>query len=720
MTKLLSLWLVLFLCACTLEGTSQTPEIVQSETPTPTLTPTEPATTTPTVTLTPTVTATATPTPTPTPVFKVQPITVENAHLLTNLTSSGFGDLLNIQLSPDNSTIILGTTHGVLFLDPRDYSQKAFLPMLEKATDVYFTKNGKKIVAGNINNGLRTSQNPRRMIYIWDYPSLELLETITFTCPIPRDYLGACFFYPSQDFDFAYFAPFRYVYAGGRSHREFDIGDSFRVSKAGETSLTLENPVLHVAFSPDGTRSIQVTTNGFSIMDESSQSNVQVVQEPKITYAQFLDDEKFILFRQNLIEFWAFGQDSPYSSIRTQDLETEDVFIADNKLFVHSDSIVYVINYQTGVLVQSLGGGKVSYFQDTQDLFVDTRNGLINQFGFNEEKDSFEFRTSFPGHSVEVSNKVMIMSSDRTQFMVNGFEYKNHDYIYTDKILTYNLITQKQIASFTCCKHGLIEPSEIFDGIWNPSNNRFLLLNGQLGMILEEFDLANWKIIELSEGIELSRGTNSYGAAISPDSEHFAFFMGTDLYLWDLIRNVLHYVDRFAVTEHSLFSPRFVIFSRAGDILGVRTETGEIRYYQINDLKRIRAVLPFPPEYDGQLKKFFNPDAEKFHFDIRQTSVGHILQFDLVNNETGQRFPVNCGYSCNTSFNRENALMAIGKMTSWGGQFEVIDPLTNSSLFWSGPNYSNGRTSVFLSPDSRYLIVWPGGSFPQLWGVPDD
>lgn len=722
---------IVFLSAClpsSLPATPTSTHLIQTNTATslPVIN-----TATATTQLTSTPTNIPSPTPTPAPAFQLQPITLENAGQLENITASGYGDFLNIQLSPDKKNIVIGTRHGVQLIDPQDYKLVMFLPMQENANDVYFIEDGSKLVAGNISNTYSADRYPRRMIYIWDYPSGTLQDKITFQCPIAREYKSACFFYPAPDFSYAYFTPGHLEYKEWRFSflKPFDSGNTIRLDRTGELLEELAEPVFSIAFSPDGTRSLRTSKSGLVLVEEASSTTLQQIQLAGVTYAQFLDNETLMSTRQNILELWKIGEKIPYATIATQDVDTDDVIVVGGKLIIHSDNIVYIVDFNTGDQIQALSGGRAYYRQESQELYIDTRNGLINQYTYMPENNRFVLKKSFQGQFLHSPQKSIVMSDDGSKFMANGFGSKyNGGYITSDKVIAYDPISGNRLFSRSLTmprEEGGGYIGEIFDGIWNPAKETFLFLHGSYrkedDLSLFEHTETEFKRIDLVPTDQYTGGRFD-GAAFSPDSRYFAFVMQSNLFVWDLQLDKLVLVDQNIgeKNQYSAFRSRPVVFSLDGKIIGVRDKIGEEYYYKVPFFTKTHTNLEFPPNYDGeQTERFFNPDPASYHFEIRETDVGYILQFDMINNETGQRHPVECGYSCMTLFNPENTLMAIGKRTGWGGQFELIDPETNSSLFWSGWNFSSGFIKIFLSPDSRYLIVQPLGGFPQLWGVPE-
>lgn len=333
MTKKLLIVSLFLSCVFVFSGCSQQkPTISEIITPNftstdlPTATPSIIPSPTPTLTFTPIPSPTTTPTPTrpsipaPTVPEVSATISVENGNRLTYLTSYGEGDLLSMQVSPDEKLLVFGTTNGVLILDAKTLERIRFLPTRVKPYHISFIDNGTKLSARDCYQG-----------YVWTLPDGVEISHVTFIWMEPRVWfpvrnLDGCTSFPDQKWEYAF----------GYSKSEPKAG-LYRLSDQ-EIIYTVDVQIDTYSISPEN--DLVALSSGEKIFVIQYQDGKVLTEIPE-SGAQSLffypDGEIFAAVFSNQIKFWRVDDFQLLGEVKVYDV-LSTFFSPDNSILVINPS----------------------------------------------------------------------------------------------------------------------------------------------------------------------------------------------------------------------------------------------------------------------------------------------------------------------------------------------------------------------------------------------
>lgn len=379
-----------------------------------------------------TVTPNSIPTPTPAPTSRptstrpllpapVVPnvssvISTENASRLTRLVSLGEGDLLNLQLSPDETQLIIGTSNGILVVDPFTFEKANFLPTAMPTEEISFVDGGTKITAKDEKQGHVWSWPDLNEIWHGKFPTIDLIEPNN-TSQI----------YPSDDFEFVFSEQHYFKWLTYPSYKESysDALSGLLRTNDGSVQYLTEYKVKYFSSSPNNEYSALATVNNELVLIQYQDGKVlNEIQEPGIKSVQFSPDGKSLIgIFNNQIKFWSIPDLVLLSSINAYG-SYRLTYSPDNSIlgFV-SEGTIRLIRTQDNQLINAYSGASLTFASDSKSISIAKGNGLVSLYKFNEDRSKAELIDTV-GSSVYFQNmgnytfNAGIFSGDNSKLLV--------------------------------------------------------------------------------------------------------------------------------------------------------------------------------------------------------------------------------------------------------------------------------------------------------------
>lgn len=455
---LLILVLLFSACAPILDMTASTPTMYASSSPSgmpiltdsaasePTLTPTSVFTETATPHAPPTLTVTPTSIPTSTRPLLPAPeipevssvISVENASQLTRLTSLGEGDLLNLQLSPDETRIIIGTSNGILIVDPFTFEKVNFLPTAMPTKEISFINGGSKITAKD-----------ERFGYVWTWP--ELQETWHGKFPIieVKEPNNTSQLVPSEDFKFVFSEQHTFTWLNNYGNYQESYSDSLagllRTDDCSVQYLT-DQKVRHFSSSPnDEYMALATDDNQLVLLQFEDGVVLKQTQDSGIKSLLFSPDGKsLIAVLVNQIQFWSIPDLNLINSINVYGTK-KIVFSPDNFIIaVLSDDIIRVYRVQENSLINAFSGVSITFASDSKSFAIDNGKGQVSIYNILIDQSKAGLINTYLGSGIDESpyfppTNAGVFSGDNSKLFVvktTGKQYQD----FLEKIIVYDVI----------------------------------------------------------------------------------------------------------------------------------------------------------------------------------------------------------------------------------------------------------------------------------------
>jgi WD40 repeat protein len=669
----------------------------------------------------PTQAPTQTPTQTSTaaPVMRFEKISPNNVGYLELITSAGYGELFSLQNSPSNKHIVLGTTNGVLVLNPKTLTQTSFMPMSVKPFSITFLDGEKKILAADYwPTDYYDLLKVKRMAYLWDFPKGELLGIYGYECPFENGKETDCHLFATEDPSFIYIVTTKKTYI----ERSIPVPSFLQTLNSGfpniDSEILFDSPASNIIIAPQSQNAIFYVDEKLVTVEAKSSKIIQEVKYPVVSSMGFLSERKFFTFRSGAFAIWNMGEETPTGNIQISDiLETQ---VENNLLLLSTGKNVLLINIDNAKTILTIPGKFASFSKDTQTILVDSGYGNVEIYNSIDNGVSYVKEHHLVGQGFTISEHHFAYSPD------NNFAIMSTGRQLTTRI--YNLNTGSLTSEYSMKYPGGYQTgyAPIRNAVWVEPRKSFLGLagiNNELKYPLIEFTEDGYHPVLNStiNALELD-------ATFSSDSKFLAFLIGDEVYVWDIESFHLNFVDILKRRNHEdynglsgTFNDQLIRFSPDNELLGIRDYNGDQYFYELPSFIKTQRTFKLPKRMEeNNFHSYIMEGCGPFSIEVENYSFSNGPYF-LVNKLNSEKHQIDCGFDCRTNMNAECSLMVISKETPMGSQFEIINPSSFEVLFSSGEYFLGDRfPNVRFSPDSRYMFIVPQSGFPQLWAIPEN
>lgn len=634
------IFILLTLSSCVNSGTQVITQSIPS-----TILPIAPQIITPSYTTTPVQTATSTIIPTPTRPSLPAPavpevsekISVDNISKLTQLTSLGEGDLLNMQLSLDGKWIILGTSNGILILDSTTMKQALFIPTEMKPDQISFIDGGTKLVAIGSQKVALGSQKG----YIWTFPDGIEISRINFICIDKTLKNNYCYSVPDKSFEYAFGLAHNHKLIGRTLTKSFDeaVAALYRTSN-GEIQYTLDYKVKTVTFSPDNKLAAFATEDKLVIIDYRDGKVIKEIPESGINSLFYYSDGKTLgAVSNNQILFFDTDSFQLIDTIKTSGIKSAFLSPDNSTLVIVSTNIIKLYRWNDRYLLNSFSGNSITFSPDGQGVAVDSGTGKVNYYKIAPEKAQFEKNKQFAGRGVSAydyfiqPNKAGIFSSDNTKLLIlsnvgiNAWNKK--------EILIYDTNSGSLMQKYVL--HQYYHYPQFLDALWVPEHQEFAFLIDQEAS--PDFGLLDMKSGSMTKVIEKSRSMIDSAISFNPSDSLLVYTQANRVYSWDIENNgywqfpdyEANPIDSPIVTQKISFLP--------DDGIAVTDTFSQTHFYNSSDYSIIK-------ESEGGI--IFHPPNTNYHvwtngweIAVDDNQGNHLHRFTIKNTDFDYYAPNN-------------------------------------------------------------------------------
>lgn len=664
--------------------------------------------------LTPMVLQTATTSPTPTPTAiptsirpsipapavpdVSAPISVENAGQLTRLTALGEGDLVSMQLSPDEKWLALNTSNGVLLLNAATLEKEVFLPTEMRSYEIAFLEGGSELSARDCYQG-----------YIWSIPDGRLVRHVKFLQQDPNSsLLPFCRSKPDSKWEKVFV-----LNSDGQKTGLYDIED-------GTPIYTLDYDARNAVLSPDEKLVALYTSEKIVFLQYSDGKILKEIAEPGIGWLFFYPDGKTLgVVEGTLTKFWDVGDFQVIDTVNGtglgSPLYTFPEFSPDGSVLVFRNGDNFrLIRSEDRLYINTVTGFGLKFTSDSQGFIVDNGFGQVTSYSFSEDRSNATANNSFSaggfGEWVYYHSSIPgVFSSDNSKLLlikING-SYTDVYGDFLDEILIYDLITDEKT-------HIDVDNSSVLtNAVWLPAMNTF-------GVLLKTIWSHDFYLVDLETKslTQLLGGdwTNFYNAiSFSPQSDLLVFAQGNRLFSWDFLNDGYWKLPIEAIElPHTLLRPN-ISFSPGSK---------EILFSDINNVAQVFDSEDYSSlgQREGSSQAYddvsvLSPDglySAKISVDYGSNSV---LVSDVV---TGNDIISIGGYNTAFAFSPDSKMIAVSIFTTYSNIVSIYGLPAGNELFTTGYYFCEGdyAPKVAFSPDGKFFAILPLYGYPQIWGIP--
>ena len=758
---------------------TKTPELSNTTAIEPTLFPS--LTPTPTLTLIPTPTPTLAPTrpllPAPIVPDVSSVISVENANLLTRLTSLGEGDLLNMQLSPDGSQIILGTSNGILVLDSSTLEKIRFLPTSMSAKEISFIEGGTKLTATDRNQG-----------YVWSFPEGKEIRHVQFPCLEILESNNYCNLVPSHDFKYVFAHAYHTRDRWSLSSYSDAIAGLLRTSD-GSTSYMVDYNVKVFSSSPDN-QLLAISTGDKLVLTEYYEGNVLHEESKAGIEAFYFSPGGNILaaVSSSDISFWSIPDltlINTISAYKTRYLRFSPDY---STIAILSDDAIRLLRASDQRLINVFSGVSITFTHESRGFTVDNGKGIVNYFLLNPDLSNAELNKSFIGKGIREDwnrwgNAGIFSNDDKKLLLVQTKDINFNEIL--EKIIVYDFNTgvRQEVSNDTWIEYNDINAVWIEDlqsfgmrlckdyvchisifGDETESLKNYLtdwvgghtleFSNNSELLVLEQFynhslliwDIKNngyWPLSMDQQDNKLVN--NNYSRIVfSPDDTVFYYYSNfSKYYLIDAQNYSILSIDE-AERNISLRSNfigktngwEAVIYDKDTnkEIVRITDDNTDVDFnfdkkllatvsndglnvWEYSDLQQVKLIFNKKIAHGNYNQVSFSPDGR--FIAALDGENPYDIKVNIWNSIDGSLvYRLGGGYwHKDFAFSPDSNMIAVSSDSPVS--FSIFNLLTGEIIF-SSVNYLCGGAgpSLAFSPDGKYLAVLCSNTYPQIWGIP--
>lgn len=744
-----------------------------------TVTPTVP-TNTPTPTLIPTPTRPSMPAPAIPDVSAA--ISVENVSKLTRLTSLGEGDIMNMQVSPDEKWVVLGTSNGVLVLDSTTMQKVLWLPTEMKARHVTFIENGSKLIAWDCIQG-----------YSWSFPSGKEVSRFKYQLVsswAKYDPLIACTSVPDKDWKYAFASTNPYVMWGRDDYpTDYEPVTGLYEIQTGEIQYTLDYEVQYFSVSSDEKFVALDTGDKLVIIQYQDGKVVQEIPETGIKSLLYMPGGKILVsIYNNQVKFLNTEDLSLINSAAVYEVQSATASPDGRILAVRTKNDDRFYNAEDGTLLGAFSSGSYLFTPDSGGVLLDPGKGQVQYYQINTDGSKLELIRSFAGQGPRgwfgtLSQIPGVLSSDGSLLMLTNGNYMiengfNHLMLLVYDFNSGSLLNQIPMSS------GTNPFPNIANAIWVPAINSFALMvtHYYAQTDFSTVDLKSKSIVEV-----INRDSDSFFSNdinFSHDGELLISVQGNRLLSWDLKNynywRFIEYSDpwtgygyngrvdfstddkEFAVRDSQMVTHFFNTsdYSRARDpfngkylflnsgyfatadgiFLGetptlINSFSISNANYDFNEAENLLAVIDnglavmkFSDDYSSVETIFSDSSSFDWWVVSKLSPDGKFVAaerksglsvWNIQSSELACELDNGWGRS-NYVFSPDSRMIAVGKDTTASSMVSIFEIEGCKELFTTGGYFSetSDAPSVAFSPDGKYLAILTKFGYPQIWGIP--
>ena len=422
------------------------------------------------------------------------PITVDNVSHLTRLTSLGEGDIMNMQVSPDEKWIVLGTSNGVLVLDSTTMEKVLFLPTEMKSRNISFIESGTKLVAWDCLQG-----------YIWSFPSGE--EISRFDFQLVSEWAKSqpqfvCTSVPGKNWKYAFGSSNPYVMWGMDDYpSDYEPVTGLYDIQTGEMQYTLDYEVQYFSISSDEKLVALDTGDKLVIVQYQDGTVLHEIPESGIKSLLFMPDGKTLVsVYDNQIKFWNVADFNLIKSVAVYGIDSTSASPDGRILAVRTNNDDRFYSAEDGALLGGFSSGSYLFTGNSEGLILDPGQGQVQYYQLNADRSKFELVRSFPGEGIipmEGGNTRSItpgvLSSDGSEFLVLSGNFSDNFYLLIYDMNSGSVVNQISVSTEA-------NPLQhIENAIWVPSKNSFALMISTLtgGTYFSYVDISSESIVEV-------------------------------------------------------------------------------------------------------------------------------------------------------------------------------------------------------------------------------
>lgn len=699
-------------------------------------------------------------------------ISTENASRLTRLVSLGEGDLLNLQLSPDETQLIIGTSNGILVVDPFTFEKVNFLPTAMPTEEISFVDGGTKITAKDEKQGHVWSWPDLNEIWHGKFPTIDLIEPNN-TSQI----------YPSDDFEFVF---------------SDALAGLLRTSD-GSVQYLSEYKVKCFTSSPNNEYSAIATVNNELVLIQYQDGKVlNEIQEPGIKSVQFSPDGKSLIgIFNNQIKFWSIPDLVFLSSINAYGSYGLTYSPDNSILSFFTEGTIRLIRIQDHQLINAYSGVSLTFAPDSNSIAIDKGNGRVNIFSFNEDRSKADLTNTFIGSRIDTRHEMThinagVFSGDNTRLLLLKTTGGTNKFM--ESIIVYDLINGNKIdISFNPYEY-----LEVTSAIWLPKIQSFgmLVCGGETNCHLAVLNVETGTIDRYFDEDDPRQEGRYTALKFSPNGDLLISAQGNNfVYAWD-IRNdgyykipiqkgnwdsigyitslsiiftpdssSIHYIDPFFnnylinTSDFSVTSMPYGerYFYPGENLIGV-TDGALIRILrgkfkdQTNSFSANNTSLDYNPakkmlatvstegisvwdlsNLDSEILLFtdkitkgdyywgdvsFSPDGNFVATHDRQDDYNN--KISVWNSTEGTKiYQFGYQWGNNFAFSADSKMIAVSSQGAFGAAISIFDLASGQPIFSTGDRFCEGvAPKLAFSPDGKYLAVLCSFAFPQIWGIP--
>ncbi len=362
-------------------------------------------------------------------------ISVENVSDLTRLTSLGEGDIMNMQVSPDEKWIVLGTSNGVLVLDSTTMEKVLFLPTEMKTRNISFIEDGSKLIAWDCLQG-----------YIWSFPSGE--EISRFDFQLVSEWAKSqpqfvCTSVPGKNWKYAFGSSNPYVMWGMDDYpSDYEPVTGLYDIQTGEMQYSLDYEVQYFSISSDEKLVALDTGDKLVIVQYQDGMVLHEIPESGIKSLLFMPDGKTLVsVYDNHVKFWNVADFNLIKSVAVYGVDSTSASPDGRILAVRTNNDDRFYNAEDGALLGGFSSGSYLFTGNSEGLIIDPGQGQVQYFQLNSDRSKFELIRSFPGEGIipmEFGNTRSttpgVLSSDGSELLVVSGNFSDNGYL-----LIYNM-----------------------------------------------------------------------------------------------------------------------------------------------------------------------------------------------------------------------------------------------------------------------------------------